>query len=171
MEIERRRLLWLAALFALTIPACGDDVGGALTGKEPLGQRQVKFPSQVLGLTVVSEPIGEEVTKNKRPYIRNVVLFSLRETDLVRATLQVSEFNNLARPDDPEFLSSIIEQVSATRPARLRVGKDVVYSTIGTEQSIFVWFYGRRMFVLTTHRDYEFRRTLLRHSVQLAKQA
>lgn len=163
--------LWTVAVLLLILSACGSgsDIGSTLTGAGPVAQQKVKLPSQILGLAVVEEPISKEVKTNKRPYIKGVALFSLRENDLVRATLQINEFNDLARPNEQEFRSSIIDQVGATRPTRLRVGKDIAYSTVGTEQSVFVWFFKRRMFVLTTHRDYEFRRTLLRHSIELGK--
>lgn len=138
--------------------------GGAATKARPgtVTTAGVTLPSQILGLHLRAEDVSKGLAETRRPFLSNLGLFSLREGELVRATLQVSRFNRLARPKDPDFRASIIELLGSRRPLPVRVGDDTVYVTTGTEQSIFAWFDGRGFFVLTTHRDYEFPRTLLR---------
>lgn len=163
-------VLGISALLLFT--ACGEnqpDVVGAVTGARRVSAQQVTMPSQVLGLQVAPEDISKQVSDAKRPYIESVGLFSLREGDLVRATFQVSHFNPLARPDDPDFRSSIISLLGASRPEIVRVEDMTVYVTTGTDQNIFIWFRGRGFYVLTTHQQYEFPRTLLRRFVQLGE--
>jgi phosphatidate phosphatase APP1 len=46
------------------------------------------------------------------------------------------------------------------------VGNTPVYVTIKSDQQVFAWFEGRGFFIVTTHRDYEFPRTLLRRIIE-----
>jgi hypothetical protein len=127
----------------------------------------VKVPNQILGLRVAPEDVSKQVKNLKRPYLDSVGLFSLREGDLLRATLQISRFNGLAKPNSPQFRASVIGLTGASRAQELRVGDIIVYSTTGSEQNVFIWFKERGLFVLSVHRDYEFPRTLLRRAVDL----
>ena len=129
----------------------------------------IRLPSQLLGLQVKPEDVSKQFDKTKRAYVSNVGLFSLREKDLVRATLEVGRFNSLARPQDPGFRARIINRLGTTKPETLLVGTTSVYATSGTDQNIYAWFEGRGFYVLTTHREYEFPRTLLRRIIE-AKQ-
>lgn len=167
----RLRLALILALVAVAAVACGGqrgrDVVGVVTGAGEVQERKVTIPSQVLGLNVQAEDISKQLKSTRRPYLDNVGLFSLREKDLVRATFQISRFNDLARPDDPTFRNSIIGLLGSSKPQKVQVGGDVVYVTTGNEQSIFVWFREKGFFVLTCHQQYEFPRTLLRRMLQL----
>jgi hypothetical protein len=90
-------------------------------------------------------------------------LFSFREKDdLLRATLQVSRFNELAEPDVPKFRNSVVANLGSTVPQELRVGEAHVWLTTGNQQLIFVWFQRRSFMVLSIRGDYPFPRTLLR---------
>lgn len=167
---KRARVLSIVLVFVV-LAGCGGDEGsdvvGAVTGGGKVQERTVTIPSQVLGLRVQAEDISKQLKSTKRPYLDNVGLFSLREKDLVRATYQISRFNDLARPDDSTFRNSIIGLLGSSKPQKIRVGDDEVYITTGNEQSIFVWFRGKGFFVLTTHQQYEFPRTLLRRMLEL----
>lgn len=163
---------WVAAtaFLVLLLPACGGDEGSqvaAATGGKQVETAGVALPSQILGLVVKPEDVSKLLKEAKRPFVDSVGLFSLRENDLVRATLQVSRFNFLASPKSPEFRSSIIDQLGSRRPERVRVGETLVYVTFGNEQHIFAWFEGRGFFILTAHQNYEFPRTLLRRLLEL----
>lgn len=155
------RRLSLAVTLLLLLSACGG--GGeikSLTGKK--AAPVVALPSQILGLKVAQENISSDLKKVKRPYIDSVGLFSLREEDLLRASIQIGRFNSLARPGSSKFRLSIIALLGVSKPLEFKAGDTVIYSTSGNRQNIFVWFKERSLFVLSVHQDYEFPRTLLR---------
>ncbi|MBW3588180.1 MAG: hypothetical protein KY429_02040 [Actinobacteria bacterium] len=140
------------------------------------GAARVSIPSQVLGLQVSQEDVRGKIEEVQRSYLSAAGLFSLREGDLLRATLQVGRFNRSARPSEPSFQRSIIGLMGASVPEEItihQVGGDrtlietTVYATSGTDQNVFVWFGERTMYVLSVHQDYLFPRTLLRRLVQL----
>lgn len=155
-----------ASIAVLTMVACGGKRGveAASPKVETAG---ISLPRQLLGLQVGAEDVSKKLALAKRPYIDSVGLFSFRENDLVRATFQVSRFNRLANPGSSSFRSSIIGLVGSSQPQQVRVGDTIVYVTTGNEQNIYVWFEGRGFFVLTSHREYEFPRTLLRRLLEL----
>jgi hypothetical protein len=126
------------------------------------------MPQQLLGLEVRPEDVADQFEDTEQSYVESLGLLSLREDDLVRATLQVSRFNSLARPQDPVFRRSIIARIGTTKPRTITVGETPVFLTTQTDQNIFVWFKGKGFFVLTAHRDYEFPRTLLRRIITSA---
>lgn len=159
-------------LALLSSSGCGregqDNLLERATGTGALkGNRVVTLPSQVLGLKVAKEQVSKDVLKVDRPYIDSVGIFSMRENDLLRATLQVSRMNAVARPKSNSFRNSIINLMGTTSPQKLLVSDTVVYNTAGNKQSLFVWFEGRGFYVLSVHEDYEFPRTLLRRMIDL----
>lgn len=161
---------FIAAALVVMATACGtgaSNVVGVVTGGGQVQARKISLPSQILGLQVKTEDVSKQLNVAKRPYIKNVGLFSLREGDLVRSTFQISHFNDLARPDSSEFRSSIIGLLGASRPQRILVGDVLVYITSGNEQHIFAWFEDEAFYVLTVHQEYEFPRTLLRRMILL----
>lgn len=160
-----------ACLLLVALGACGGDdqseqVSAAASPAE-VEAAGVRLPNVLLGLEVRVEDVSKQFQETKRPWIDNLGLFSLRENDLVRATLQVSRFNRAADPGSKEFRSAIIDNLGTVRPQEMRIGNTSAFLTTGNDQSIFVWFEGRGFFVLTTHRDYEFPRLLLRRLVEL----
>ncbi len=172
--MKARTLLICSLLAVLSIgSACGTNAGTtvveSVTGGGKVKSRQISLPSQVLGLQVKPEDISKQLIAAKRPYIDNVGLFSMRESDLVRATFQISRFNALARPESNDFRLSIIGLLGATRPQQIKVEDITVYATSGNEQSIFVWFDDEAFYVLTAHQEYEFPRTLLRRMIKLSE--
>lgn len=167
VRVSRGLAVASISLAALALGACGTDSGARAAPGGDSGDAKARLPNQVLGLAVQQEDVTQQVEELKRPYISSVGLFSLRENDLVRATLQISRFNSLARPEDSEFRNEIINKMGSRRPLRTVMGKATVYATAGTEQNIFLWFTDKGFFVLTTHREYEFPRTLLRRMTEL----
>lgn len=162
------RLLIVALGLALMAPIAGcgqESPASPVRGQVESGG--VILPAQLLGLQVQREEVGDLLEQAERSYIAGVGLFSLREKDLVRATLQVSKFNRLARPRNSGFRASIIGRIGQRSPQQMRVSDTTVYVSIGTDQTIFAWFKDRGFYVLSTHRDYEFPRTLLRRVMQV----
>ena len=109
------------------------------------------------------ENVSSEIKGVNSSYLDGVGLFSFRETDkLLRATLQVSRFNDVAEPE---------RRASATRSWRSSDRRSLwrcvsvktdVYLTSGSEQNIFSWFDPKGFYVLSVRSDYPFPRTLLR---------
>lgn len=164
------RGILIALCLGVVMGACSR--GGPSTasgGSDEIATGGVQLPRQILGLQVAPEDVSAEFAQTKRSYVASVGLFSMRENDLVRATLQVSRFNRLANPGSPAFRNLIINRLGSQRPEILQVGTTDVYVTSGTDQQIFAWFEGRGFYILTTHRDYEFPRTLLRRVIETKK--
>jgi hypothetical protein len=123
----------------------------------------VSLPSQILGLKVVEENVTGDIKGINGTYLDSLGLFSFREAnDLLRATLQIGRFNDVAEPQRKKFRDAIIAQLGSTVPVQLRVGADDVWLTSGTEQNIFTWFEPKGFYVLSIRSDYAFPRTLLR---------
>lgn len=154
-----------AAGLLLSLTACG---GGGIETADADDGASLRLPSQIVGLRVQPESIDpEDLEQIDRPYVDSVAVFSMREDDLLRATIQIARFNRAARPDDETFQASIIGLLGGQRSFELLVGDTVVNTTTGTSQNIFSWFAGRGMFVLAVQQDYEFPRTLLRRLIDL----
>lgn len=154
----------LASVLAVGATACASNDDPAPVVAESGGEpAEVRVPSQIVGLSVAYEEIPtERVADVERPYVDSVAVFSLREEELLRATLQVTRLSGEARPQSPSFRRRIVEQLGTVRPIELHVGGTSVYSTAGTEQEVYVWFEGRGMYVLSVQQDFPFPRTLLR---------
>jgi hypothetical protein len=158
----------VAAVLLLSLAACSPgDTTDQLRGTGKIKPPVVRIPSQILGLRVAREDVSEQVKAVKRPYVDSVGMFSLREGDLLRATLQISRFNGLARQRLGTVRASTIGLTGSSKPLEIQVDDTLVYSTSGNEQNIFVWFKGNGYYVLSVHRQYEFPRTLLRRAVGL----
>lgn len=154
-----------ACALLLFLPACGESSEAVARG-EP-SKAVVSLPSQILGLRVVEENVTGEIKGVNETYLNSLGLFSLREEDdLLRATLQVGRFNDVAEPRRRRFRDAIIAQLGSTVPLQLRVGNDDVWLTSGTEQSIFTWFDEQGFYVLSVRSDYSFPRTLLRRLLE-----
>lgn len=170
MRFRQGLVLGVVSLLSAALVACNrTDSARPSSTSTKVSTAGIVLPRQLLGLQVKPEDVSKQFDKTKRAYVASVGLFSLRENDLVRATLEVGRFNTLARPNDPGFRAQIINRLGTIRPETLLVGDTIVYATAGTDQSIYAWFEGRGFFVLTTHREYEFPRTLLRRIIE-AKQ-
>ena len=173
---QRGSLRSFAALVALSIlfGACSnspekDTLIEKATGTGQVKSRQIALPDQLLGLSVNQERVTQDVLKVNRPYVDSVGIFAMREKDLLRATLQVSHLNSVARPRSDAFRRSIINLMGTSTPLELRIGDTKVFNTSGNKQALFVWFEGRGFYVLSVHQDYPFPRTLLREVVKIDK--
>ena len=153
------------ACVAVLGAACTGDVAAEFGG----GARPavLELPAQLVGLSVVPEDVGSNLETIDRPYVDSVAVFSMRDGDLLKATLQVARFNRLARPGDASFRNSIVSTIGGRRPVAFRVADTIVHSTAASEQNLFAWFAEDGFFVLSVQKDFEFPRTLLRRLVEL----
>lgn len=160
----KRPVVAACALLVL-LAACGS--GSEAVERPPAAKAIAKLPSQILGLKVVEENVTSKIKGVSRTYIDSLGLFSFRESnDLLRATIQIGRFNDVAEPRKQRFRNAIVAQLGATVPTQLRVGKTIVYLTTGSEQSIFSWFDSDGFYVMSVRSDYAFPRTLLRRLVE-----
>ena len=174
IPIRRRALAGVLAVagLAATLGACGgggDDAFAeqALAGTEIQAVEGDLLPPEFLGLAVAKEDVAGSLASTKRSYVEATSLYSLRDGDLLQATLQVSRFTAKAEHSTPAFRNSLLNQIGGTRPRTVRVGDDTVYLTSGTKQQLAVWFRDRYMLILATREDYPTPRTLIREALQV----
>ena len=174
--ISLRRRMLAVALAAVGVVgilgACGgnDDeayADQALSGSEIQPVEGDLLPPEFLGLAVAKEDVAGSLASTKRSYVEATSLYSLRNGDLLQATLQVSRFTAKAEHTSTKFRNSLLNQIGGTRPRTVRVGDDTVYLTSGTKQQLAVWFRGRYMLILATREDYPTPRTLIREALQV----
>ena len=154
------RVVVLAALAAGTA-ACGG--GGAtaeareITTLDPgmLGRR-------VLDLDVAVENVTDELARETDVYVDALTLFSLRRDELLMATMQVARLDDRARVEDAGFRRAFVTNLGGTEPRQVRLGEQQLWTTTGNDQELAVWFDGSYLFVLSTRKDYERPRQLLR---------
>lgn len=162
--------LLLAAVAVAVLAGCGADtatVGDPVAGKAIDTISSSLLPSTVLGLNVTAEDISDQLSTQHRAFVREVSLFGLRDDDLLKATLQVSRFNDEAKPDEKEFRNRILRDIGQTVPKEFRLGGARVHVTTGNQQTIAIWFKGDLMMILAVRSDYDRPRTLLRTLLDL----
>jgi hypothetical protein len=165
----RRSVTTLVAVAALVIPACADE-GSAVDGTRAKDIEQLPadlIPSELLGLQTKQEDIKSALASTKRAYLDSVGLYSFRREELLQATLQVSRFNDDADFERAGFRQAVVSQIGGSVPKRVRVGKDTVYLTTGTKQTLAMWYRGRNLLVLAVREDFGQPRTLLREALRI----
>ena len=121
----RRLLLLVAVIPALAFGACSSDDEPTVAARTV--PAKVNLPRKVLGLEVVEENVKTNITSIKASYLQSLGLFSFREgktkgDELLRATLQVGRFNDVAEQDKERFRNAIVGNLGSTVPVELRVG-------------------------------------------------
>lgn len=162
-----RSIRFLIAMLGVSLMAVACGQQSTEVTESTVESSGIVIPSQIIGLTVAPEDVAQKLEGIERSYIDSLGMFSMRDGELLRATLQVSRLSRIARPNSPGFRRSIIELLGGSTPVLLEIGNVTVFSTSGNKQNVFSWFRGRGMFVLSIHQDYEFPRTLLRKVVSL----
>lgn len=156
---------------AATMSACSSGSDAAAPAVRAPVETEVSLPSKILGLKVVKENVKANLSNVQQTYLQSVGLFSFREgDDLLRATIQVGRFNDVADQEKTRFRNSIIGQLGATVPVKLRVGENTVYLSTGSDTNIFSWFDDVGFYVLSIRSDYAFPRTLLRKLLEMELQ-
>lgn len=168
--IRNRRRHQAAALLvgALALGGCADteakERSAATSEVEAIPPDAL--PSQLLGLAVTPETV-EGVEAQKKSYVEAVSLFGLREGEQLKATLQVSRFNEAAKPESAKFRGSVLNRIGGARPRRFRMGETDVHFTTATKQTLAVWFKGDYLFVLAARDDFNRPRSLVREALQV----
>lgn len=157
----------LVALALIAAPACGGGNASAGTPGEGIKKMEVDVPEQILHLEVDGEDVTENLAGVERSYVDGMALYSLREDDLVKATLQVGRFNDDAEYRTSNFRRAIVNQIGGVRPQTVRLDEETVYLTKGTKQQIAVWFRDRYLFVLAVRDDYAYPRSLIREALEI----
>lgn len=170
MSFRRRAGISALAVALFVSGACGTDtgsVGSPISGKEVKPIAADVLPAEVLGLSVSTEDISLQLAGQERSYVTDLGLFGLREGDppLLKATLQISRFNDQAEVGKASFRSQVLNRVGNTVPLEFRVDDQRVFITSGNSQTIAVWFRGKELRILSVRADYPFPRTLLRELI------
>ena len=159
---SRRILLALVCGIAAVSMSCSSKAPAA-TASQTTDTASVNLPSEILGLKVVRENVKANLTDLSGSYLQSIGLFSFRESSkLLRATLQVGRFNDVAKEQQAKIRDSIIGQLGSSVPVELRAGTHQVWLSTGSEQNIFTWFDSHDFYVLSIRSDYAFPRTLVR---------
>lgn len=130
-------------------------------------------PDSLAGLEAAPEDITRlEKEAGDESYLSSARLWSLREGERLRATLQVGRFVPDAgadREDEDEFRSLIVSQIGQSEP-RLRVlGDEEVYVTVANAQPVYIWFRGRLLFILSVDSSLPEPRALLRAALEVGR--
>ena len=155
-----RRIVGLL-LAVVAIAGCGgggdDPEAREVEALDPgmLGRR-------VLDLDVSVENVADELARETDVYVDGLTLFSLRRQKLLMATLQVARLDDRAEVQDPAFRRSFVQSLGGTEPRQVRLGGIDLWTTTGNDQELAVWFDDAHLFVLSTRKDYERPRQLLR---------
>jgi hypothetical protein len=147
--------------------ACGS---GGPPGARVKPMRQLEtaaVPAELLGLEVQREDMASSLRRARPSYADSTSLYSLRNGDLLVATLQLSRMADAADAASPAFRRAVVNQIGSTAPKAMRMGDTTVWLTAGTRQRIAVWFNGRYMFVLASRDDFDQPRVLLRTALQI----
>ena len=168
--MTRRLLTAVFVVAALTLGACSADtgsVGDPIPGEKVRGVERSMLPEHVLDLAVTQESVSEQLRAVDRAFVDAVGLFAFRDNQLVKATLQLSEFNDRAKVGDRRFQQTVLATIGGTTPREYRLGGEIVHVSTGKRQLLAVWFRDRWMMVLSVRNDYLRPRALLRELVAL----
>lgn len=170
LVLLRRRALWAAAL-AMTaglLAGCGEaDTVAGRQGAEVTPVNAGAVPSTLLNMTVTQEESSEYVKEIDRTYLEQFSLFSIREGDLLQATLQISKFTDDADYTSASFRARVVDRVGAAKAQLFRMGDHELYMTVGTKQQIGVWFDGPYMYVMSVRDDFKTPRALVREALRI----
>lgn len=165
------------ALICLGATACSESPpvatvagsGGAALEVDP-----DLVPDELVGLTTEAENI-EHLEKEAGPdsYLASTRLWSLREGERLRATLQIGRLVPDAGGDSPdaeeEFRLKIVAQIGQSEPRRRVLGGETVYVTVANSQPVYVWFQGRLLYVLSVDATLAAPRQLLRAALEVGR--
>lgn len=173
LGVSSRRMIAAVLIWPLlALAACSSNPENTgQRGKVPKPQAaEADLPDQILGLGVVQEDVSKDLREvRSATYISSVALFSLREGDLLQASLQIASLNDLAKPNSEKFRKQVVGLMGGSALEELTIGEAKVYMTSGKQQIVYAWFKGQGFNVLTVRRAYPFRRTLLRKLLALAE--
>lgn len=149
----------------LAVAGCGG--GGKPSAHEVATLDPGMLGRRVLDLDVATENVADELARKTDVYVDGLTLFSLRRQKLLMATLQVARLDDRARVHDATFRRSFVASLGGTEPRQVRLGTTDLWTTTGNDQELAVWFDGAYLFVLSTRKDYERPRILLRTMLEV----
>jgi len=156
------------AVACIALVGCGKDAATSQANNRTVDVLYAPgIPSELLGLRVQSEAIGDDLKKVRRPYVDGVALYSLRYGDTLEATLQVARFAHGVDGTDRAFEDRMLATLGSATSKEFRLDSRSVFLTSGDRQSIAVWFNQTEFFVLSTRADYPYPRGLLRQALAL----
>lgn len=162
--------LTVALTVAVTGAACSSDTAPAKVPAATAGAAEVRadaVPAELLGLHSAPEDVSAQLKKAEdRAFVNAVRMWSLREGDRLRATIEVARFAPDASPERPSFQRSIVAQIGTSAPRQRRVEDQTVYVTVANKQAIFMWFRNLHFVLLSTSTEYTSPRALVRAAVQ-----
>lgn len=168
-----RRLVARRIVAALAITAvgsfgaaCGTDTPDGTAAKDIKQLPEDFIDGSYLGLDIAREDIGGSLAvQTGNTYVSEVGLYSLRDGDLLQATLQVNKLTKAARSTEPEFQQQVANQIGGTKVQAFVMGDRDVYRTSQRKQSITSWFEGDYFLILAVRDTYPTPRALLRELV------
>ena len=157
-----------AVALAIVVAALAGCVGGGKPADRQVGTLDPgMLGRRVLDLDVSIENVADELARETDVYVDGLTLFSLRRQKLLMATLQVARLDDRARVKDTAFRRSFVQSLGGTEPCEVRLGTQELWTTTGNDQELAVWFDGVYLFVLSTRKDYERPRVLLRTMLEV----
>jgi hypothetical protein len=147
--------------------ACGNDTPDGVPGGEVEPIAATSFPDKILGLEVHEEDVKNSLAEARNTYARRASLYSLRDENLVVATLQATELTDQFDYKDAEERAALAVKIGGGRAQPFRVGSDTVFITQGQRQRIALWFRDRNLFVLSVRQDFERPRSLVREALEI----
>jgi hypothetical protein len=157
----------LAAALLITLLGCGGGESRERTAKDIATLDPGLLGRRVLDLDVAVEDVGDELARETDVYVDALTLFSLRREELLMATMQIARLDDRARVEDPSFRRSFVNSLGGTEPQLVRLGDQELWTTTGNDQELAVWFDDDFLFVLSTRKDYERPRQLLRTMLEV----
>ncbi len=163
--------VFLCVLLILSSGACArpEIVDAGVPGKSIEALDSSFFPPEIQGLRTAAEDVAATIKESNQAYVEAVGLYSLREGDLLMATVQVSRFSKDAPLNSSRFTRTIVEQAAATQPKEVILDETSVYLARGTRQKSAIWFQDEHFYVLSIRDDFEQPRSLVRSILRLER--
>ena len=157
----------ILTLALLLLTSCGRSDSQALPPTK-VESMDIELPPMIAGLTVTKEDVSEKVQQKKGAFfVEELALFTLREGELLRGSLQVSRLRETAPYQTERFKLSVVGLMGGGAPRKIKMGKEQLFLSSGNQRHIFTLFRGRGYVVLTVRRDYPTPRTLARSVLDL----
>lgn len=164
--MTRARIAVVAISLAVASVACGNDTPDGVAGKDvkPIA---ASMPATILGLEVHQEDVSTSLAETKNTYASQASLYSLRDENLVVATLQATTLTDAFEHEKAREREALAVKIGGGRAQQFRVGSETVFLTQGQRQRIALWFRGRNLFVLSVRQDFERPRSLIREALEI----
>lgn len=124
-------------------------------------------PTTIGGLTSAPEDITPLVKKHLGPksYLTSTRLWSLRDGQRLRGTLQVGKLVPDAEPRSREFQRLVVARIGQAGARRRVVGDTSLWVTVSNEQALYIWFRPQHVLILSVAGDFPKPRALLREAL------